>query len=104
MSAERGCWNSTLAGIVAQPTQEPTLTTLRNLTSFGRSPVVALRTLAGLFEELEPVDLLLEEPVFTDRVEPAEYDLMTGRLNPFVLGDRVRQVYLRANRAKSSRF
>ena len=62
-------------------------------------PGGALRTLAGLFEELDPVDLLLEEPVFTDRVEPAEYDLITGRLNPFVLGDRVRQVYLRASRA-----
>ena len=58
----------------------------------------ALRTLAGLFEELDPVDLLLEEPVFTDRVEPADYDLLTGRLNPRILGDRVRQVYLRANR------
>ena len=62
-------------------------------------PGGALRTLTGLFEELDPVDLLLEEPVFTDRVEPAEYDLITGRLNPFVLGDRVRQVYLRASRA-----
>ena len=65
-------------------------------------PGGALRTLAGLFEELDPVDLLLEEPVFTDRVEPAEYDLVTGRLNPRKLGDRVRQVYLRANRANPS--
>ena len=62
-------------------------------------PGGALRTLAGSFEELDPVDLLLEKPVFTERVEPAEYDLLTGRLNPNILGDRVRQVYLRANRA-----
>ena len=62
-------------------------------------PGGALRTLAGLFDELDPVDLLLEEPVFTDRVEPADYDLLTGRLNPRLLGDRVRQVYIRANRA-----
>ena len=62
-------------------------------------PGGALRTLAGLFEELDPIDLLLEEPVFTDRVEPADYDLVTGRLNPRILGDRVRQLYLRANRA-----
>ena len=59
----------------------------------------ALRTLAGLFEELDSVDLLLEKPVFTDRVEPAEFDLLTGRLNPRILGDRVRQVYLRKDRA-----
>ena len=44
-------------------------------------PGGALQTLAGLFEELDPVDLLLEEPIFTDRVEPADYDLVTGRLN-----------------------
>ena len=62
-------------------------------------PGGALRTLAGLFEELDPVDLLLEKPVFTDRVEPAEFDLLTGRLNPRILGDRVRQVYLRKDRA-----
>ena len=65
-------------------------------------PGGALRTLDGLFQELDPVDLLLDEPVFTDRVEPAEYDLVTGRLNPRKLGDRVRQVYLRANRANPS--
>ena len=58
-----------------------------------------LRTLSGSFEELDPVDLLLEEPVFKDRVEPADYDLLTGRLNPDVLGNRVRRVYLRAHQA-----
>ena len=63
-------------------------------------PGGALRTLTGQFDELAPVDLLLENPVFSDEVEPAEYDLVTGRLNPRQLGPRNRQVYLRTNRAE----
>ena len=62
-------------------------------------PGGAFRTLTGQFDELAPVDLLLEEPVFHDAVEPAEYDLITGRLNPRQMGTRNRQVYLRANRS-----
>jgi hypothetical protein len=56
------------------------------------------RTLLGQLEELEPIDLLLEKPVFDDLAEPAEYDLVTGRLNPPKLGTRNRQVYLRNGR------
>lgn len=63
-------------------------------------PGGAFRTLSGQFEELSPIDLLLERPVFIDEVEPAEYDLVTGRLNPQKLGSRNRQVYLRAGRSK----
>ena len=59
----------------------------------------AFRTLTGQFDELAPIDLLLEEPVFHDAVEPAEYDLITGRLNPRQMGTRNRQVYLRAKRS-----
>ena len=59
----------------------------------------ALLTLTGQYDELDAIDLLLEEPIFRDRVEPAEYDLITGRLNPPQLGPRNRQVYLRANRS-----
>ena len=59
----------------------------------------ALRTLTGQYDELDAIDLLLEEPVFKDRVEPAEYDLITGRLNPPQLSPRNRQIYLRANRS-----
>ena len=59
----------------------------------------AFRTSSGQLEELAPIDLLLEKPVFTDAVEPAEYDLVTGRLNPPKLGPRNRQVYLRAGRS-----
>ena len=64
-------------------------------------PGGALRTLTGQYDELAPIDLLLEEPVFTERVEPADYDLVTGRLNPHQLGTRNRQVYLRADREDS---
>ena len=61
-------------------------------------PGGAFRTLTGFYEELEPLDLLLEEPVVAN-VEPADYDLITGRLNPAELGDRVRQVFLRRDRS-----
>lgn len=64
-------------------------------------PGGAFRTLTGQFDELSPVDLLLENPIFTDAVEPAEYDLITGRLNPHQLGVRNRQVFLRAGRSTS---
>jgi ATP-dependent helicase YprA (DUF1998 family) len=64
-------------------------------------PGGAFRALAGEIKELAPLDLLLEDPVFTDAVEPAEYDLVTGRLNPMQLGQRNRQVHLRGNRAGS---
>jgi ATP-dependent helicase YprA (DUF1998 family) len=59
----------------------------------------AFRTLSGQFNELSPIDLLLESPNFRDLAEPAEYDLITGRLNPPKLGHRNRQVFLRASRA-----
>ena len=62
-------------------------------------PGGAFRTLSGQFDELAPIDLLLEKPVFHESVEPAEYDLVTGRLNPQQLGPRNRQVYLRAGRS-----
>ena len=61
-------------------------------------PGGAFRTLAGQVEELEPLDLLLETPLRIEEVEPAEYDLVTGRLNPPALGPRTRQVYLRKER------
>ena len=58
---------------------------------------VAFRATPGSYDELEPLDLLLEEPVEAN-VEPAEYDLVTGRLNPSTLGPRNRQVYMNKNR------
>jgi hypothetical protein len=46
--------------------------------------------------ELAPLDILLEKPT-TGEVEPAEYDLDTGRLNP-IDGQRIRTVYLKKKR------
>lgn len=64
-------------------------------------PGEVFRTLSGSFEELEPLDLLLETPVVGD-TEPAEYDLITGRLNPPNLGTRNRRVFIRKNRLEDS--
>ena len=60
----------------------------------------AFRTLAGFVEEISPLDLLLEAPVFVEHAEPAEYDLITGRLNPQRVGARNRKVYVRAGRTQ----
>ena len=65
-------------------------------------PGGAFRTLSGQLRELDPIDLLLEKPVFQYAAEPAEYDLVTGRLNPQNLGIRNRQVYLRSGRSDSA--
>ena len=62
-------------------------------------PGGAFRTLAGHVEQLEPLDLLLEEPLIFDAAEPAEYDLLTGRLNPQTIGERNRVVHIRKERA-----
>jgi ATP-dependent helicase YprA (DUF1998 family) len=55
------------------------------------------RSFKGEITELEPLDLLLEEPVSVD-VEPADYDLVTGRLNPQKSSERIRRVFLRKER------
>jgi ATP-dependent helicase YprA (DUF1998 family) len=65
-------------------------------------PGGAFRTISREFTELAPIDLLLEKPTQYDTVEPAEYDLITGRLNPRNLGSRNRQVYLRKERSQPS--
>ena len=64
-------------------------------------PGDAFRTRAREVDELEPLDLLLEEPISDVAVEPAEYDLITGRLNPERLGLRNRRVFLPGNRFRS---
>ena len=48
---------------------------------------------AGVVGELQPIDLCLENPM-RDTVEPADLDLVTGRLNPDRLEGRFRQVFL----------
>ncbi|MEV1203231.1 DEAD/DEAH box helicase, partial [Microbispora rosea] len=56
-------------------------------------PGGAFQSAAGFIPELEPLDLLLEEP-FTGNVEPADLDLVTGRLNPEELGIRNRSLFI----------
>ncbi len=53
-------------------------------------------SVTGQVLELFPIDLLLEEPTIS--TEPADLDLITGRLSPATLGERTRQVYLRLDR------
>lgn len=57
-----------------------------------------LRMAGGDTSPLLPLDLLLEEPAREDLAEPADYDLETGRLNPKVVGPRMRTVYIRHDR------
>jgi ATP-dependent helicase YprA (DUF1998 family) len=59
-------------------------------------PGGGFQTAGGQVVEMLPLDLLLEEP--NGVVEPAELDLITGRLNPRELGDRTRTVFLRRDR------
>lgn len=63
-------------------------------------PGGAFRTYAGNYDELAPIDLLIEHAV-VGNVLPADYDLVTGRLNPPTLGTRVRQVFVRGDRTKT---
>lgn len=60
-------------------------------------PGGGFQSVTGPVSELSPLDLLLEEP--SGNVEPADLDLVTGRLNPMVLGERTRQVFLRLDRS-----
>lgn len=61
-------------------------------------PGKPLRMESGEVSALNPLDLLLEEPRQLDNVEPASYDMDTGRMNPPVLSDRARQVFIRKDR------
>jgi ATP-dependent helicase YprA (DUF1998 family) len=61
----------------------------------------AFRTVAGEFGELEPLDLFLEQPR-EDNVEIADYDLVTGRINPRELGPRTRKIFLQKNRVAAN--
>jgi len=53
---------------------------------------------SGETSPLLPLDILLEQPSPGRPVEPADYDLETGRLNPKDLGPRTRTVFLRRDR------
>jgi hypothetical protein len=58
----------------------------------------SFRTDEAFISGLEPLDILLEQPVAAD-VERFDYDLLTGRLNPPKLGARTRQVFLKKDRS-----
>ena len=60
-------------------------------------PGGALETIHGYIDELQPLDLLLEQPAASGS-EVADYDLITGRINPERLGARSRQVFLPSTR------
>lgn len=53
-----------------------------------------IETASGLLEALHPIDLLLEEPPAEDRAKAADYDLVSGQLNPDDLGQKYRTVFL----------
>lgn len=61
-------------------------------------PGETFQTYAHTVTELQPLDLLLEEPTEPDDGELWDYDLVTGRLNPPQLGARTRTVFLRPDR------
>jgi len=63
-------------------------------------PGQSMRMAGGETETLLPLDILLEDADPTQPVEPAVYDLETGRLNPKQLGPRSRTVFLRKVRTK----
>jgi len=62
-------------------------------------PGQRLRVADGETTPLLPLDLLLEAPTIEEAAEPADYDLETGRLNPKVIGSKMRTVYVRSDRA-----
>lgn len=66
--------------------------------SLWSEPGERLRMEGGETSPLLPLDLLLEKPNPARAVEPADYDLETGRLNPNQPGPRMRTVYLRNDR------
>ena len=61
-------------------------------------PGVPFLSAGGSIDELSALDLLLEEPS-AGGAEPADLDLVTGRLNPKELGDRIRGVFISRHRA-----
>ncbi|MEZ5758279.1 MAG: DEAD/DEAH box helicase [Emcibacteraceae bacterium] len=61
-------------------------------------PGEQIRMASGEIRLLEPIDLLLEDPLNEDAAEPADYDLETGQINPNTIGPRTRTVYIRQAR------
>jgi ATP-dependent helicase YprA (DUF1998 family) len=73
---------------------------LETPTYLWSEPGETIQTATGLSNAIQPLDLLLEEPMDGADVEPAEYDLVTGSLNPAVPSNRMRLVYLKKKRTE----
>ena len=71
---------------------------LMDPTYLWAEPGSAFRAAAGAVEELEPLDLLLEDPTSGDNSDLASFDLTTGQINPAKPGERTRDVYLPKSR------
>ncbi|MGF9566946.1 DEAD/DEAH box helicase [Neorhizobium sp. BT27B] len=66
--------------------------------SLWAEPGQRLKMQGGETRELLDLDLLLEMPRYEASAEVANYDLLTGQLDPDVLGSRMRTVYIRRDR------
>ena len=73
---------------------------LENPTYLWSEPGETIQTAMGLSNAIQPLDLLLEEPMDGAEVVSAEYDLVTGSLNPIVPSNRMRLVYLKKKRTE----
>ena len=65
------------------------------------APGEIFQSASGLTQPLQALDILLEEPdESSEDVQAAEYDLLTGRLNPPSKAERRRIVYIKKDRTK----
>lgn len=72
---------------------------LANPSSLWHEPGNSFQVASGAVQELQPLDLLVEEPDPRLAAQPGDLDLITGRLDPMKLGSRIRTVYLPGKRA-----
>lgn len=75
---------------------------VENPSALWSMPGKRLTVESGETSPLMPLDILLEQPNPERSVEPAKYDLETGRLNPAQYGPRMRDIFLRSDRATSA--
>jgi hypothetical protein len=73
---------------------------LENPTYLWSEPGQILQTASGTSLPMHALDLLLEEPTDHGTIETAEYDLLTGQLNPPGRCDRSRSVSLKIKRTE----
>jgi len=61
-----------------------------------------LRTMSGEVSRLQSLDIFVEDPTSYENVTIADYDLITGRVNPPRLGERTKRIYLKKDRQLES--